>query len=208
MYFYDFDTLMDTFIFYLELGISHVLDPSAYDHVLFLAALAIPFSLSHRLRVVWLATAFTLTHCTALALSVYQIVEVNTTWIEFLIPLSILGMLGFNMAQAKKETPQGNWTLHLGATLLFGLIHGFGFSNYFKMLMGAEKSQAGPLVAFAAGLEIAQITVITAVLLLGWSLSQAFKLSKSTYIWGGSLLVGLLTLPLQWNTLLALLGIE
>ena len=113
-----------------------------------------------------------------------------------------------NMAQAKKETPQGNWTLHLGATLLFGLIHGFGFSNYFKMLMGAEKSQAGPLVAFAAGLEVAQITVIAAVLLLGWSLSQAFKLSKSTYIWGGSLLVGLLTLPLQWNTLLALLGLE
>ena len=74
--------------------------------------------------------------------------------------------------------------------------------------MGAEKSQVGPLVAFAAGLEVAQITVIAAVLLLGWSLSQAFKLSKSTYIWGGSLLVGLLTLPLQWNTLLALLGLE
>ena len=36
---------MEEFWFYSVLGLNHVLDFSAYDHILFLSALAIPFTI-------------------------------------------------------------------------------------------------------------------------------------------------------------------
>ena len=37
---------MDQFWFYFNLGLHHVLDINAYDHVLFLIALTVPYTLS------------------------------------------------------------------------------------------------------------------------------------------------------------------
>ncbi len=88
---------MEQVLFYFELGLTHVLDPQAYDHVLFLAALALPFQLKEFTKVVWLATAFTLAHCTSLALSVYKVIEIDSSIIEFLIPVTIVITAVFNI---------------------------------------------------------------------------------------------------------------
>ena len=54
--------------------------------------------------------------------------------------------------------------MHILATAFFGLIHGFGFSNYFKMLMAEEEDKITPLLGFATGIELSQVTVILIVL--------------------------------------------
>ena len=83
---------MSDFWFYTKLGFFHVLDPGGYDHVLFLTALALPFSFLQWKKVFWLATLFTLTHCLSLALAAYGIVEINSDLVETLIPITILAL--------------------------------------------------------------------------------------------------------------------
>ena len=53
---------MSEFLIYFQIGLKHVLDIHAYDHVLFLIALAVPFSFKDWKRIVLLVTLFTIGH--------------------------------------------------------------------------------------------------------------------------------------------------
>ncbi len=53
-------------IFYLELGLFHVLDWNAIDHMLFLSALTIVYSFKDFKNVFWIVTSFTLGHTLSL----------------------------------------------------------------------------------------------------------------------------------------------
>jgi hypothetical protein len=94
--------MIETILFYIKLGVLHVLDLGAYDHLLFLSAMALPFSFSKNKTLFYLVSVFTITHCTSLALSTYEVLEVNTAVIEFLIPLSILLMVVFDILYTQK----------------------------------------------------------------------------------------------------------
>ncbi|MGB5403985.1 HupE/UreJ family protein [Robiginitalea sp.] len=188
---------MNDFWFYTELGFTHVLDPNGYDHVLFLTALALPFSFGQWKKVFWLATLFTLTHCLSLALAAYGIVQVNSDLVELLIPITILITALLNLYTADKaQASQKAFRMDLGVTGFFGLIHGLGFSNYFRMLMAEEEEKTAPLLGFAAGIEGAQLVVLLAVLTLSFVLLQWTPLSRKYYVWGFSLVIALIALKL------------
>ena len=74
---------MDDFKFYIEIGLHHVLDWKAYDHILFLVVLTIFFSFKDWKKVLWLITAFTIGHTLSLALSAYNIIHIEMDIIEF-----------------------------------------------------------------------------------------------------------------------------
>src|SRR5690606_19715140 len=147
---------MHDFLFYIELGLDHVLDLGAYDHILFLSALALPFTFKHWKKVLILATVFTLAHCLSLALSAYGVVQVDVGLIEFLIPVTILLTALFNFVHIRNQELEVGLSLHILATAFFGLIHGFGFSNYFRMLIAGEQDMVVPLLGFATGIELSQ----------------------------------------------------
>ena len=124
---------MNDFWFYTELGFSHVLDPNGYDHVLFLTALALPFSFGQWKKVFWLATLFTLTHCLSLALAAYGIVRVDSELVELLIPITILITALLNLYTADKvQASQKAFRIDLVVTGFFGLIHGLGIFELFQ----------------------------------------------------------------------------
>ncbi|MEQ5790890.1 HupE/UreJ family protein [Muricauda sp. NFXS6] len=187
---------MQEFLFYIKLGLDHVLDFGAYDHILFLSALAVPFTFKHWKRVLILATIFTLAHCTSLALSVYEVATVDVGLIEFLIPVTILLTALFNFAYVYKEALEVGLFLHILATAFFGLIHGFGFSNYFKMLMAEEEDKITPLLGFATGIELSQITVILVVLIVSYVILDLLKVKQSIFIAVASILIIAITIPL------------
>ena len=191
---------MEDFWFYLQLGYHHVMDPGAYDHLLFLSALALPFSFKSWKKVLLLATVFTIAHCTSLALSAFGLVHVAVTWIEFLIPVTILITALYNYTYIRRDADDVRLKLQLFSTAFFGLIHGFGFSNYFNMLMGGVDEKILPLTGFAAGIEIAQVIVILAVMLLAFLLVKVFRLKKPHFIVIASLIVALLTIPMLIET--------
>lgn len=187
---------MQEFWFYIKLGLDHVLDFGAYDHILFLSALAIPFTFVNWKRVVVLATIFTVAHCTSLALSAFGVLTVDVGLIEFLIPVTILLTAFFNFIYVKNEIQSTGMTLHIVATTFFGLIHGFGFSNYFNLMMAEEENKVVPLLGFATGIEFSQVAIILVILALAFLVQDVIKIKRTIFIVLASILVICITIPL------------
>ena len=172
---------MDDFILYFKMGLNHVLDFSAYDHILFLVVLAVVFSFNQWKKVLWLVTLFTIGHSLTLALSAYGILKIRTDLIEFLIPLTIFITGALNVFTAKKSSTEKH-TINLIFALVFGLIHGLGFSNYFKMMVGREEDKLFPLLEFALGIEAAQIIIVIGILFIGAILQNFFRITKRDWV--------------------------
>lgn len=188
---------MSEFWVYFQIGLHHVLDIQAYDHVLFLMALVIPFTFKDWKKIILSVTLFTLGHTTALVFSVYKILVVKASFIEFLIPITILLTAIYNLASIGKSNKKEkiNWVFLI--TLFFGIIHGFGFSNYFNTLLGgSSNSKLVPLLEFALGIEAAQLTVVLAVLVLAYIVQTVFKYSRRDWILVGSAFIVGVVLPM------------
>lgn len=174
---------MSEFWIYFKVGLNHVLDIHAYDHVLFLIALLIPFTFKDWKRVLILVSLFTIGHSLSLILAVYNIIFFNPTLIEFLIPITIIITALYRLFTAGKNT-KGNANLSFVSitTLSFGIIHGLGFSNYFKnILPGNATDKLIPSLEFAIGIELAQVIVVFVVLFLAYIMQTIFKFSKKDW---------------------------
>jgi hypothetical protein len=172
---------MNDFILYFKMGLHHVLDFSAYDHILFLIVLAVIFSFNQFKKVLWLVTLFTIGHSITLALSAYGVLTINMDLIEFLIPVTIFITGAVNVFSAKNLSV-GKQNTNLIFALFFGLIHGLGFSNYFKMMVGRGDNKIFPLLEFALGIEAAQIVIILGILIIGTILQHFVKVTRRDWI--------------------------
>ena len=178
---------MSEFWVYFQIGLHHVLDIQAYDHVLFMMALVLPFTFKDWKRLLFSVTLFTAGHTTALLLSVYEILVIKASIVELLIPITILSTAVFNLFTIGKTNRKENLNLIFLITLFFGIIHGLGFSNYFKTLLGgSSNSKLIPLLEFALGIEGAQITVVLAMLIVAYGVQSLFKFSRRDWILVGS----------------------
>jgi hypothetical protein len=157
---------------FLGLGFHHITTPSALDHLLFLLVLVAPFRLRDWRRLVALASAFTVGHSITLALVATALVRLPTALVEFLIPLTIVAAGLHNLRRA--PTRPGRWAGPLLAGA-FGLIHGAGFANFLQQMFTG--SVALPLLAFNLGIELGQLTVVAAALLLLSGIDQIPRFS-------------------------------
>lgn len=149
---------------YFQEGWQHILDLNGYDHILFVMALCAIYLVNDWKKVLILVTAFTIGHSITLALSVLNIIRVPSALIEFLIPVTIVITAFSNVL--RKSQSAGNMQLNYFFALFFGLIHGMGFSNYLKSMLGSQSNIVQPLLAFNLGLEVGQIIIVIIVLLL------------------------------------------
>ena len=170
---------MSEFWIYFQIGLKHVLDIHAYDHVLFLIALTIPYAFKDWKRVLLLVSVFTIGHTLALLLSVFGIIAIKVNIVEFLIPITILITAFFHLFTAGKASKNESINLIFFVTLFFGIIHGLGFSNYFKTILGGTAtSKLLPLGEFALGIETAQLIVVFVVLIISYIVQTVFRFSK------------------------------
>ncbi|CAM1345326.1 HupE/UreJ family protein [Tenacibaculum amylolyticum] len=172
---------MNDFILYFKMGLFHVLDLNAYDHILFLIVLAVVYQFKQWKKVLWLITLFTIGHSITLALSAYNILKVRADLVEFLIPLTIFITGLMNVLTARKASV-GKDNQNLFFALFFGLIHGLGFSNYFKMMIGKSESKLMPLLEFALGVEAAQVIIVLLILLVGGVVQSVFGVNRRDWI--------------------------
>jgi hypothetical protein len=164
-----------TFFVYLRLGFSHIADLKGYDHILFVVALCALYTFRSWKDLLWLITAFTVGHSITLALATLNIVHFDTKLIEFLIPVTIFITSCLNIL--RPETSERNrfkWGKY-GLALGFGLIHGLGFSNFLREILGKEESLALPLFAFNVGLEFGQLAIVSMALALTWLVVDRLK---------------------------------
>jgi hypothetical protein len=174
-----------SFAGFVREGVHHIL--IGYDHILFLLSLLLPavwlrstatdprtgvtrtrwvpsddlkLALTNVLKVV---TAFTVAHSITLALSVLDIVDPPSRWVESIIAASVVLAALNNIWPLVSEA---RWKL----TFVFGLVHGFGFASALKDAGLAKGALVGPLVGFNVGVEIGQLCIVAVVLPLAWSL--------------------------------------
>ena len=112
---------MEDFNLYLKLGLYHVLDWQAYDHILFLIALAVIYNYNNWKKVIWLVTLFTIGHTLALGLAAYKIINIDVVIIEFLIPVTIFITAFVNILTIKKGKQKSS-NINLIFAFFFGLI--------------------------------------------------------------------------------------
>lgn len=188
---------MSEFWIYFNTGLRHVLDINAYDHVLFLIALIVPYAFKDWKRVLVLVTLFTAGHTLALLLSVYKIVSVRVDLVEFLIPITILATALFHLFTAGKNSKNQSLSFVSFVTLFFGIIHGLGFSNYFKTILpGSASDKLLPLLEFALGIEAAQIIIVLIVLILSYIVQTVFRFSKRDWTLVMSAFVAGIVIPM------------
>jgi hypothetical protein len=174
---------MSDFWIYFTIGLKHVLSVFAYDHILFLLALTVPYDFKSWKKILILVSVFTLGHTLALFLSVFNILSIKPSFVEFLIPITILIAALYNIIIAGKSSKKENSIVISIITLFFGIIHGLGFSNYFNsILSGKPTDKLLPLFEFALGIEVAQIVVVIVSLLLAYIVQNLFKFSKRDWI--------------------------
>ena len=166
-------------------GVHHIL--IGYDHILFLLSLLLPAVWQRRreldagtgatrtrwvpaqdwrqvlVSVLKVVTAFTVAHSITLALSVFDIVNPPSRWVESIIAASVV------LAALNNVWPviaEARWKL----TFVFGLVHGFGFASALKDAGLAHGDLVAPLVGFNIGVEIGQLCIVALVLPLAWAL--------------------------------------
>lgn len=190
---------------YLQLGFEHIADLRAYDHILFIVALCAIYKLSEWKKVAILVTAFTIGHSFTLALAALDIIRFPQAWIEFLIPVTIVATAVYNLATHRSQYDrsgedlfnrrlQGNYLF----ALLFGLIHGMGFSNFFRALMlpGEEGQLVGQLFAFNVGVELGQLAIVVVILTVSFIVFTVLKVKQKHWNWLVSCIAGLMALKM------------
>ncbi|HWB92425.1 MAG TPA: HupE/UreJ family protein, partial [Puia sp.] len=184
---------------YFGIGIQHILTWEAMDHILFVAALCLRYLVKDWKKVVVLVTAFTIGHSITLALSALHLVHINTRWIEFLIPMTIIAAAIDNLLQRgnRLEQPSKLPVIYFFA-LFFGLIHGLAFANSLLSLLGGDNLVI-PLLSFNLGIEAAQLLIVTIILAISFIFVQLMRVRRSWWVWGVSTLVLLASLKMAFD---------
>jgi hypothetical protein len=161
---------------YLNLGIRHILDWNAIDHILFIVVMICVYRLRDWKKIILIVSAFTIAHTISLALSVYKIVSINSSIVELLIAVTILITCLENIFFKK-------WIKHrIFLAGFFGIIHGLGFSNYLKSLLSKTDSVLVPLFSFNLGVEIGQLILVAVVLFVLFLLDRISRLNRNSLI--------------------------
>lgn len=161
------------------LGIQHISDVEGFDHIAFLVTLLAAYTINEWKKILLLVTAFTIGHSITLALAALDIIPVNASLIEFLIPVTICCTALYHLFAKETKTYTSNWGLYV-LTIGFGLIHGAGFSNFLKAMLGNSSSVVQKLLAFNIGVEIGQLIIVSVLLGLS-SVFLALGQSKTTW---------------------------
>jgi hypothetical protein len=184
---------MNEMLVYLHLGYKHIIDINGSDHILFILALMIRYGWNEWQKILILVTAFTIGHSITLALSTLDWISFPAASIELLIPITIFITAVTNLKMSSSETPS-KYPLIYYLALFFGLIHGLGFSNYLKMLLGKEESILGPFFSFKLGLELGQLLIVGLLLIFSFIFVDIFKVDRKRYVQAGSVIAIILAL--------------
>lgn len=174
--------MLTNFLFQIQHGMDHVLSLSAYAHILFLIVLAVPYLFKDWKRIFFLTIIFILGHSVTLALATYHVISVNSNWIAFLIPLTILVIALYNVFTAGKKSLNEKRSMLFFATLFFGLIHGLGFVNTFEATISNSDNKVIALLENALGIEIGQLIVVFIILFIGFLCQTLFRFSKRDWV--------------------------
>ncbi len=173
--------LATPFVTYFKLGWTHITDLNGFDHILFLIALCAIYRFREIKQVAILATAFTVGHSITLGLAALKVITPPSNIIEFLIPVTILITALANTLRTDKHYKPRKIGVDYFMAIFFGLIHGMGFSNFFRGILGQNAEIVTPLLAFNIGLEIGQLLIVLVVLAISFFFMDFLKVKQRSW---------------------------
>jgi hydrogenase/urease accessory protein HupE len=184
------ETKLQTVWRFTRLGVEHIF--TGYDHLAFLLGLLVATtSIGSLIRII---TSFTIAHSITLALATFNVVILPTRLTESLIAASIGYVAAENLLDFRAMK-------RYYITFLFGLVHGFGFSNVLREMDLPKSSLALSLFSFNAGVEIGQVTFVVLIFPLVQDLvSSGWKRLKP------AVSIGVACLAVYWFVQRAFLG--
>ena len=190
------------FFQFLELGLWHIADLNGYDHILFIIVACVMFHIREWKKILVLITAFTLGHSLTLALAVLKWIQIDTNFVELLIPITILLTAIWNILPfGKKQDENKGWfSFNYLIVLFFGLIHGLGFSNYLGMLLARNESPVIPLLGFNIGVELCQLLIVFIFMLISFVFLELLKVKMKHWTFSVSVFAILVSLYLISQT--------
>ena|SRR5690606_836715 len=171
---------MNQFSHYFKLGVYHILDLNALDHILFIIALCAVYLLRDWKKILILVLAVTVGHSISLTLATLQIIRMDRGLVEFLIPVTIAITAFSNLLKPKPTNGKGVQANYLYA-LLFGLVHGISFSAYLGPLLRSSAPFFEPLLAFNIGLAVGQLVIVMVFLLCASLLVGMFGTNRKEW---------------------------
>ncbi|WP_293873135.1 HupE/UreJ family protein [Flavobacterium sp.] len=174
---------MSDFWLYFNIGLKHLFNFRAYQDVLFLIALTVPYEFNAWRRLLILVSLFTAGHILALLLAVFNILLVKVAIVNFLIPTIIFIVAFYNILNTGKASKKAATTPIAVVTTIFGIIHGLGYASYFNSLVPKKATdKLLSLFEAALGFQISQFLLIIIALLLAYVVQTLFKFTKSDWI--------------------------
>lgn len=196
---------MSHFWLWFSTGLQHITDFNGYDHILFVALLALAYCFDTWKKLVLMITAFTVGHSLSLAVSVAGYISLNAELVEFLIAFSILVTSIYHLVNINKPNKQHAVFLYFVVSF-FGLIHGLGFSFLLKSMLGQEEGFVMPLVFFNLGLEVGQILIVLSVVMINMLMAFLFKVPFKLYKTIVVLLIGLIAFKITFQRMMEFYG--
>ena len=144
------------------LGAKHMM--TGYDHILFL--LGVIFFLYKLKHIAVYVSLFAIGHSTTMVLGVYYNIGINSYLIDAVIGFSVVYKALDNLGAFQRWF--GVQPNTKAATLVFGLIHGFGLATKIQTYEVSPDGLLPNLLAFNVGVEIGQLLAL-AVILIGMS---------------------------------------
>lgn len=138
---------------FLRQGVHHV--ATGYDHLLFLAALALAARTWGRLLAI--VGVFTLAHSVTVTLAAMGWVRVPSAIVEPVIAGSIVWVALENVLVPRRAAGGGRLLVAFG----FGLVHGLGFAGGLREVLEAlpGSSLAVAIIGFCAGVELGHVAI-------------------------------------------------
>jgi hypothetical protein len=172
--------MQSLFSAYLKLGFEHITDLGGYDHILFIVALCAIYRIQAWRQVALLVTAFTIGHSLTLAMAALDVIRFPMKWTEFFIPVTIVLTALYNVVFHKPDEKVNIRNMSYLITLLFGFIHGMGFSGFLRstLMPGEEGQLITQLFAFNLGVELGQLLIVAIIMLIAYVALNIFKVKE------------------------------
>ena len=148
---FDTSTSAPPFRAYLRLGVEHIL--TGYDHLLFLAALALAaVTLRDFLKLI---LTFTAAHSITVTLSALNVIRLPAWFVEPFIAATIVFVAVENLVSPRRVSAPSRLALAFG----FGLVHGLGFARGLNDSLGGAGggALAAAILAFCLGVELGHL---------------------------------------------------
>jgi hypothetical protein len=113
----------------------------------------------------------------SLSLSVNEIIKIDINIVDYLIPVTLLVAAVINIFK-KHESYTPKSIFRFITIFIFGFIHGLGYADYLKDIVGADLNLAVPIIGFNLGVELGLLLVAFIFLMISWIFVNNLGLSR------------------------------